>query len=166
MTSPRRQRKHGMGFFGALAVAGVLAGLAVLPLRAATTERIVADRHTGLAIDGFDPVTYFIDGEPRLGLPDYEYRFAGVIWRFRNEGNMAVFAESPEAYMPRYGGYDPVGVARGVAAPGNPMIWSVSGQRLFLFFSGEARARFAAQVRQLMATADENWPSVRERLTP
>ena len=28
---------------------------------AATTERVVADRHTGLAIGGFDPVAYFTD---------------------------------------------------------------------------------------------------------
>ncbi len=34
---------------------------------AATTERIVADRHTGLAISGFDPVAYFTDAVPRMG---------------------------------------------------------------------------------------------------
>ena len=34
---------------------------------AATTERIVTDRHTGLAISGFDPVAYFTDAVPRKG---------------------------------------------------------------------------------------------------
>ena len=33
----------------------------------------------------------------------------GAIWRFRNEGNRAAFAADPEVYMPRFGGYDPVG---------------------------------------------------------
>jgi len=166
MTSPRRQRKQMARFFGAVVCAAVAAAVPASLADASTTERVVVDRHTGLAIDGFDPVAYFVDGEPKLGLPQYEYRFAGVIWRFRNEGNMAVFAENPEAYMPRYGGYDPVGVARGVAAPGHPLIWVVSGQRLFLFFSGEARARFAAEARQVISLAESKWPVVRDQLAP
>ena len=40
--------------------------------RAATTERVVVDRHTGLAIDGFDPVAYFTDAEPCQGSADVE----------------------------------------------------------------------------------------------
>jgi hypothetical protein len=166
MTSPRRQRKRTAYFLSAVLCAGVAAAFSALPLAASTTERVVADLYSGLAIGGFDPVAYFIEGEPKLGLPEYEYRFAGVIWRFRNEGNMAVFAENPDAYMPRYGGYDPMGVARGVAARGNPLIWTVSGQRLFLFYSGEARARFAAEARQIIPTAESKWPAVRDQLAP
>ena len=39
-----------------------------------------------------------------------------AVWRFRNEGNRAAFAEHPEVYLPRFGGYDPVTIARGVSA--------------------------------------------------
>ena len=48
-------------------------GLACLPFaaRAATTERVVVNRFTGLAIEGFDPVAYFTDARPELGLADF-----------------------------------------------------------------------------------------------
>ena len=44
-------------------------GLAWLPsaARATTTERVVVNRFTGLAIEGFDPVAYFTDARPELG---------------------------------------------------------------------------------------------------
>ena len=39
---------------------------------ASTTERVVVNRFSGLAIEGFDPVAYFIQKQPVLGLPDFE----------------------------------------------------------------------------------------------
>ena len=113
-------------------------------VRAATTELIVVDRNSGLAISGFDPVAYFVDGvaTPRQGR--LEASFAGAVWRFRNEGNRAAFMADPEVYMPRFGGYDPVGVARGVAVPGDPRLWVLFGERLYLFSTPEGRERFVA----------------------
>ena len=96
-----------------------------MPVCAATTERIVVDRHSGLAISGFDPVAYFTDAVPRKGIEDHELSSAGVTWRFRNEGNMAAFVADPDIYTPQFGGYDPVAVARGVAAAGHPQLWLI-----------------------------------------
>ena len=79
----------------------------------APTDRILVDAHTGLANSGFDPVAYFTDDKPKIGRPDLELRADGTIWRFKNEGNRAAFADHPEVYMPRFGGYDPVAIARG-----------------------------------------------------
>ncbi len=114
-----------MAFIGLLA--GLAwAGLAVqalcgLPARAATTtERVVINRYTGLAIEGFDPVAYFVDARPLVGLPEFEAAEAGVVWRFRNEGNRASFVAHPDIYGPRFGGYDPIDLARGVTLPVTP----------------------------------------------
>ena len=73
----------------------------------------MVDRNSGLAISGFDPVAYFIDGAASLGKGEFEASFAGAVWRFRNEGNRGAFMADPDIYMPRFGGYDPIGVARG-----------------------------------------------------
>jgi hypothetical protein len=135
-------------------------------VHAATTERIVADRHTGLAISGFDPVAYFIDAVPRMGIADHELASAGVTWRFRNEGNMAAFVADPEIYSPQFGGYDPVGVARGVAAAGHPQLWLIHQHRLYLFQSAETRERFSADPDAVRALADEKWPDVERDLVP
>src|SRR5688500_11828831 len=42
---------------------------------------IVANWRTGVAIYGFDPVAYFVDGRPSEGSRDLEETFAGAIWR-------------------------------------------------------------------------------------
>jgi hypothetical protein len=136
------------------------------PIRAATTEQIVVDRHSGVAISGFDPVAYFIDGTAVLGKDAFEHTFAGVVWRFHNEGNREVFVADPEIYIPRFGGYDPVGVARGVAVPGDPRLWIMSDDRLYLFYSPEARTSFAGDARRVLTTADRKWPAVQLTLSP
>ena len=46
---------------------------------AATTERVVVNRFSGLAIEGFDPVAYFVDARPVLGLEDFEASEAGAV---------------------------------------------------------------------------------------
>jgi hypothetical protein len=169
MTTPRRQRKLrlvGLGT-GLLAAAAAIGGLAApAAIRAATTELIVVDRNSGIAIGGFDPVAYFIDGVAMPGKGDFEASFAGAVWRFRNEGNRGAFLADPDTYLPRFGGYDPTGVARGAAVPGDPRLWLVQGRRLYLFYRAEARDLFAGDAEAVIAAADLRWPSVQRTLSP
>jgi hypothetical protein len=133
---------------------------------ASTTERIVVDPNRGLALNGFDPVAYFTDGKPLLGRDDLEYAYAGAVFRFRNEGNRAAFIDSPEVYLPAFGGHDPVAVARGVATPGHPQIWLVAGERLYLFYDMRARKTFAAASDVALAAAERKWPAVLLTISP
>jgi len=145
-----------------MVTAGWLGGTAM----SATTEMIVTDRNSGLAIYGFDPVAYFTDRAPLSGREDLEFRHGGVAWRFRNEGNRAAFAKHPDVYMPRYGGYDPVAIAEGMARSGHPEFWAIHDQRLFLFYSPEARRTFETDPGRLIQRADEKWPQVIRTLSP
>ena len=148
------------GFLSAIFVfAAPLAG------QAATTERVVMNRFTGLAIEGFDPVAYFVDGRPLRGLPDFEAGLFGAVWRFRNEGNMASFLAHPEVYGPQFGGYDPIDVARGVTSAGNPLFWVISGQRLYLFGIEANRDAFAADPGRFLPQADRQWPALARGLS-
>jgi hypothetical protein len=131
---------------------------------AATTERVVVDRHTGLAIYGIDPVAYFVDKKPKSGREDFELRYAGAVWRFENEGNRAAFATDPDVYMPQFGGYDPIGISRGLATPGYPALWAINGQRLYLFYTDEARAAFLANPAEVIAAAAARWSAVKSEL--
>jgi hypothetical protein len=131
---------------------------------ATTTERIVANRFSGLAIEGFDPVAYFVDREPVLGLPDFEAWQGGVVWRFHNDGNRASFLAHPEVYGPQFGGYDPIDVARGVTVAGNPRFWAIAGERLYLFNLEAHRDAFAADSARIVGEANARWPAIEENL--
>jgi hypothetical protein len=143
-----------------------LTGLGALadPAEAATTERVVVNRYTGLAIEGFDPVAYFVDARPEVGLAGFEASDAGAVWRFRNEGNRASFVAHPDIYGPQFGGYDPVDLARGVTVAGNPRFWLVSGQRLYLFGREQNRDAFAADPERLQRDANSRWPRLEQGL--
>ncbi len=168
MTAARRQRKswRGLIFFLAWAGAAVALSGGNMAIRAATTERVVSDPNSGLAIGGFDPVAYFTEATPRLGSPDFELGYAGVVWRFRNEGNRAAFIAHPDVYMPRFGGYDPIAVARGSSAPGHAELWTIIEQRLYLFYNAEARDAFAGDPRGSIHAAERGWPAVLRTLSP
>lgn len=166
MAAQRHARKVAFrrGGAGAALVALIVASAA--PIIAATTEQIVVDRNSGLAIHGFDPIAYFTDGVPTLGKGQFEYPHAGVVWRFRNPGNLAAFAADPDIYMPRFGGYDPVGISRGLALAGDPRIWMITGERLYLFQSAENRAIFSVDIERFVTAAEETWPAVSHTLSP
>lgn len=150
-----------------LVFATILFSLTIsFPPAAASAERIVVDRHTGIALGGFDPVAYFVDADAVRGKSEFEHAFAGVVWRFRNEGNRAAFTADPEVYMPRFGGYDPVAVARGVGVAADPRLWLIVEGRLYLFYTPEARTAFGDNPKDVIAAAQRNWPAVELTLSP
>jgi hypothetical protein len=133
-------------------------------VRAAAAERIVTDRHTGLAIYGIDPVAFYTRKKPTEGRQEFELRHSGAIWRFENEGNRAAFIKDPAIYMPCYGGYDPIGIARGVGTAGYPALFSVVENRLYLFYTAAAQKIFLADPHAAIAAADARWPEVMKDL--
>ena len=169
MTAQRQERngsRPGIAFIGLLASLVSLGALAGPPsaARAQTTERVVVNRYTGLAIEGYDPVAYFAEASAELGRPEFEASEAGAVWRFRNEGNRASFVAHPEIYGPQFGGYDPTDLARGVTYAGNPRFWLIAGQRLYLFGREENRDAFAADPAQTLREAKARWPALEQNL--
>jgi hypothetical protein len=136
-----------------------------LALAQATTERVVVNRFTGLAISGFDPVAYFTDTAAVRGDERFEAVQDGAVWRFRNEGNRAAFVGHPEVYGPQFGGHDPVDVARGKAVQGLPQLWTVHAQRLYLFASDTSRTAFAANPEGFAQSAQRRWPKLKLELS-
>jgi hypothetical protein len=163
MTAPRHRRIAMV--LAVLSGAGFACGQ-LTPAPAATTGQVVVDPINGVAISGFDPVAYFAKSEPTQGRREFESTFAGAVWRFHNEGNRAAFVDSPYTYMPRYGGFDPVGLARGVPLAGNPELWWMQGQRLYLFFTAQNRDAFILDAEHIQVQADRGWPAVRDTLAP
>ncbi|MGV7219582.1 YHS domain-containing (seleno)protein [Bradyrhizobium sp. UFLA05-112] len=134
-------------------------------VEAATTERIVVNRFSGVAIEGFDPVAYFVDGGAALGTAEFEASLWGAVWRFRNEGNRAEFLAHPEVYGPQFGGYDPTDIARGVVIAGNPRFFVISAQRLYLFSREDSRDAFAADPERFLYEVGKRWPALQDQLS-
>lgn len=123
------------------------------------TERIVSDPSNGIALFGFDPVAYFTEGRAVPGKREHEAEWGGAAWRFASAANQAAFLSAPEVYAPRFGGYDPAAVAKGVAAPGHPLLYAIRGDRLYLFRSPAERDGFGDP-----RPAERAWPRVEANL--
>ncbi|WP_038973583.1 YHS domain-containing (seleno)protein [Bradyrhizobium genomosp. III] len=136
----------------------------VTPAGAATTERVVVNRFTGVAIEGFDPVAYFVAGAAMQGTAEFEANLWGAVWRFRNEGNRASFLAHPEIYGPQFGGYDPADIARGVTVAGNPRFFAIVVQRLYLFSREANRDAFAANPERFLYEVGKRWPALQDKL--
>lgn len=158
--------RPGIALIGRLVclLAGIWLVCSGLPAQAATTERIVVNRFSGIAIEGFDPLAYFVDGGPELGKAEFEANLWGAVWRFRNEGNRASFLAHPEIYGPQFGGYDPADIARGVIVAGNPRFFVISAQRLYLFSREDNRDAFAANPERFLYEVDKRWPALQDKL--
>jgi hypothetical protein len=166
MTAARQKRKLRRACFAAAACVAAALCTFVSAARAGLTQRIVVDWHSGLAISGYDPVAYFTEGKPMAGSPELELRYGGAVWRFCNIGNRAAFAAHPDIYMPQYGGYDPVSVARDLAVAGDPDMWTIVGERLFLFYNDAQRKKFLTDSARFIALSQREWPDVMLTLDP
>lgn len=158
--------RPGIALIGRLAclLAGIWIACATLSAHAAITERIVVNRFSGVAIEGFDPVAYFVDGGAMQGTAEFEANLWGAVWRFRNEGNRASFLAHPEIYGPQFGGYDPADIARGVVVAGNPRFFVISAQRLYLFSREDNRDAFAADPERFLFEVGKRWPALEGQL--
>lgn len=130
----------------------------------ALVTTIVTDPLTGVAIDGYDPVTYFIASEPQLGKPDFEYIWGGVSWYFVSAGNRDVFARNPTSYAPQFGGHCATSLSRGYLSDGKPRLFAIEGLRLYFFYSTANRDAFLLSRSGTIAKAEENWPNLSKGL--
>lgn len=144
--------------------AGLSVALAALPGTApgrAAAEEGLPDRTRIelLTLNGFDPVSYFLEGGPQAGLPRFELSWSGRVWRFSSGANREAFRDDPSAYAPRLGGYDAAAILEGRLVDADPLVFAVIGERLYLFRNAERRARFLAEP-GLARQAEAAWPAV------
>jgi hypothetical protein len=126
-------------------------------------DEMAADPLTGLALDGFDPVSFHLGPAPRPGRADLDHLWGGAAWRFASEANRAAFLRDPWAYAPRLGGHDADAASRGVLVDADPTVFLVRDGRLYLFRTPEGRARFASEP-ALAEAAEGRWRDLRRGL--
>ena len=131
----------------------------------ALVTAIVTDPLTGVAIDGYDAVTYFTESEPQPGLPDFEYVWGGVPWYFESAANRDVFARNPDVYAPQYGGHCLMSLSRGYLSDGKPRLYAVEALKLYFFYSTANRDAFVLSKAAALTAAASNWAELSKDLT-
>lgn len=134
----------------------VLTGLLAL---IATGARGEATRIVPLALNGYDPVSYFLPDGPKAGAARYEARWDGRVWRFALDANRTAFLQDPAVYAPRLGGYDAAGILDRRIVEADPALFAVIGGRLYLFRDARRRNRFLAEP-ALARQAEAIWPQL------
>lgn len=120
-----------------------------------TINMLAGDR---LAIHGYDPVAYFVEGAPRLGRADLTVEHGGAVWRFSSATNQRMFAEQPGRYLPAFGGHCAYGVSRGYLVKIDPEAWSIVEGRLYLNYDLGVRATWLKDVKGYVREAERHWP--------
>jgi len=59
----------------------------------------------GVGLKDYDPVAYFVNGQPTKGAERYSFAWKGVTYLFASEENLKRFKADSEKYLPQYGGY-------------------------------------------------------------
>lgn len=134
-------------------------------LAASIVTTVVTDPLSGVAIEGYDPVSYFSEQAPLVGRPDYTFDWGGVPWYFANAANRDIFSRSPEVYAPQFGGHCAMSLARGFLSDGKAGIYVVTGKRLYLFYSLANRDAFMLARTETVARAGSRWPDLSRQLT-
>lgn len=125
----------------------------------AKSDRIYTSWRDNLAIEGYDPVTFFT-GTPQKGQSTYEASYKGALWRFTSRANMDLFKTNPSAFAPQYGGYCAWAVAKGKLAKGSPEYWHVEDGQLFLNFNARLKKKWDKNKQALIIEANEKWPEI------
>jgi YHS domain-containing protein len=131
-------------------------------VQAAPQSKINVDRE-GLAVDGYDVVSYLTDGAPAAGNASFEATWNGARWRFSSAAHRDMFLKDPGRYAPQFGGYCAWAVSRGYTADADPLAWSVVDGRLYLNYSKRVQEKWSADIPGNIAKARANWPSVLEK---
>ena len=122
---------------------------------------VLTDRK-GVALEGYDPVSYFIESKPAKGDPKIEATFNGALYHFTSREHREVFEKAPTQYAPAYGGYCGYAASIGKVRPANPLLWSIVDGTLVLQHTKGAVDLWNKDVPGNKKKADVNWPRLVE----
>jgi YHS domain-containing protein len=117
----------------------------------------------GLALQGYDAVAYFTDGQPKKGDPRFQTKLKGVTYYFASADHLKKFKASPNAYLPQFGGFCAMGTAMSHKFEGDPNVWKIVDNKLYLNFNPDVGRRWSQDVPGNISRADDNWPQIKDK---
>ncbi len=115
----------------------------------------------GVALGGYDPVSYFRKQRAERGNPEYHHRYNDTTWHFASELHRDLFAEDPQQYAPQYGGFCAYAIGQGQLVPVDPYAWTIHADKLYLNYSTRVREAWRADIEGYLELAADNWEILR-----
>lgn len=117
----------------------------------------------GVAVGGYDVISYRTDEGPTKGLPEHASQYRGATYWFSSKANRATFEARPSMYVPAYGGFCAYAVSDGRLRPVDPTIFQIEDDRLLLQHSQQAYDLFNRDTLASVQRAEREWPGLTAR---
>ena len=114
----------------------------------------------GVALRGYDPVSYFEVSRPTKGAAAHSFVYKGSKFLFASAENRAKFAADPERYAPQYDGFCALGTANGYKVSTQPDAFKVVDGKLYLNYNRKVFDIWTKDEPGYISKADANWPEV------
>lgn len=116
---------------------------------------------SGLAIQGYDPVTYFTINKAVEGKKELSANYNGVTYRFVSKQNKEEFTRNPTRYEPQFGGWCAYAMGKkGEKVAIDPETFKVLDGKLYLFYNkyfNNTLKSWNQDEARLKTQADHNW---------
>ena len=132
--------------------------MAALPVQA--VDPIYTGWYGNTAVQGYDVVAYFDQGEPIKGEEQFSTEWKGAEWHFASAEHLEAFRAAPERYAPQYGGYCAWAVAHNTTASGDPLQWDIVDDKLYLNYNAKFQQKWAARKTELIEKGNQHWPGL------
>ena len=124
---------------------------------------------TGYAVSGYDVVAYFDLDQVAVGETQHEgvkgdaditAEYNGATFAFSTEANRDKFVANPAKYAPQYDGHCAYGVAQGGKVPGNPNLWRIVDDKLYLNITKNVVGFWEEDIPGNLVKSENNWVSI------
>ncbi|OYU14109.1 MAG: hypothetical protein CFE37_12590 [Alphaproteobacteria bacterium PA4] len=133
--------------------------LAIVPNSTAAVNTDTA----GIAIHGYDAVSYFKDGKPQQGNARFSTTYEGARYQFASADHLKAFKAKPAAYAPGFGGFCAMGVALEKKLDGDPMVWKIVDGKLYLNVNKDVQTAWQRDIPGNLAKANQTWPAIKDK---
>jgi len=119
---------------------------------------------SGLAIQGYDPVSYFTKNKAEKGSSKYSSSYLGITYYFSSDANKKTFLANPSKYEPQYGGWCAYAMGySGKKVEVDPETFKIIDGKLYLFYNSffnNTLTDWNKDEKNLKAKADKNWSNL------
>ena len=117
-----------------------------------------------VALQGYDPVSYFKQNKAIKGKKEFSSTYDGVIYNFASQADKDLFMKSPASYEPEYGGWCAYAMGNaGEKVEIDPATFKIVDNKLYLFYNAyfnNTLKSWNKDQTNLNKKADLNWKKI------